>query len=599
MEYAYEKSLLFGKDIVFTYGPLGFLNSDVSQAHLILFRSVFAFFWAGVIALSAIGASQQMPTFVRWFFLVWLILFSTFGGMEFHIYLVLAYCVTQILFTDKWRPAIIACTLACLAVVSLIKFTMLIAAVATVVICAAVKIAERKWREAALVPGGYLLLFICGWLAIGQQLSLLIPWLRASMEIASGYTAAMSYLEHSQVVYFCMATMVAFILTVMITLKSAVQVPARVGMVTILSLYAFFIWKHGIVRPDKHTFWFFMPLPSLLSFLWISPLQAFDGGVKRIAATACLILAIISCLAGMEFQSQGVILERALGWPEYLKIQLVCIGNLLTGQTDKVYTSQRDPAQSWAPNLPQIQAITQKERVDVMNCRQWVAIANRLNYFPRPLIQGYSAYTPYLIDLNKDFYRDKNAPAFVLLKMETIDNRFPTLDDSGALGLLLHRYKPVTSEQSFTLLRRIDAPSYQLETILNRTIHFGEALDISPWAGEQLFMTVDMKPSLTVRLRRIFYQEPRINILIQSEGKERKFRYIPIMGTAPFLISPLLETNDDVIKIYDGKPSGTVSSVIFEEPANFFGKFPESFTVKLYRAPGFQKDARKSFIPGL
>ena len=61
--------------------------------------------------------------------------------------------------------------------------------------------------------------------------------------------------------------------------------------------------------------------------------------------------------------------------------------------------------------LPQIKRTIGQSTVDVFGYGQSLAIANDLNYTPRPIFQGYSAYTPALVKANADFYRSAGAPS--------------------------------------------------------------------------------------------------------------------------------------------------------------------------------------------
>ena len=90
--------------------------------------------------------------------------------------------------------------------------------------------------------------------------------------------------------------------------------------------------------------------------------------------------------------------------------------------------------------------------IDVFNYRQGVALLNDLNYRPRPVIQGYTAYTPDLLRANLDFYRSASRPSYVLFSLETIDGRFPTLDDALLLPYILENYQPVLAEHRFLLM---------------------------------------------------------------------------------------------------------------------------------------------------
>jgi hypothetical protein len=55
LEYAAEHHLQFGKEIVFTYGPLGYLLTDVSLGHMLNERIVFAFALSLFMAWSVVG----------------------------------------------------------------------------------------------------------------------------------------------------------------------------------------------------------------------------------------------------------------------------------------------------------------------------------------------------------------------------------------------------------------------------------------------------------------------------------------------------------------------------------------------------------------
>ena len=55
------------------------------------------------------------------------------------------------------------------------------------------------------------------------------------------------------------------------------------------------------------------------------------------------------------------------------------------------------------------------ESVDVMNYLLLAAVVNEMNYQPRPVIQGFVAYTPALQDLNEEYFRSAGRPHFVML----------------------------------------------------------------------------------------------------------------------------------------------------------------------------------------
>ena len=103
--------------------------------------------------------------------------------------------------------------------------------------------------------------------------------------------------------------------------------------------------------------------------------------------------------------------------------------------------------------------------------------ANGLRYRPRPIIQSYSAYTPFLQQLNKRHFGSVDAPSYLVLSASSIDGRnapdldYPSLEviasryqliGSGSKGSLVLKRKPaiaVTRQlqwNAFTLVLRGD-----------------------------------------------------------------------------------------------------------------------------------------------
>ena len=76
VEYATAHHWQFGTQIVFTFGPLGFLSTRTSLGHLVGARIAFAFFWSTLVALAATSMARRLPGWVRYAFLTWLVVFS-------------------------------------------------------------------------------------------------------------------------------------------------------------------------------------------------------------------------------------------------------------------------------------------------------------------------------------------------------------------------------------------------------------------------------------------------------------------------------------------------------------------------------------------
>src|SRR5208283_1019541 len=137
LEYSTAHHLQFGTQIVFTFGPLGFLAAPTSLGHLLGARIAFAFFWSALVALLATALARRLPRWVRYAFLTWLMVFTLSEGLDQTAFWVMAFG-TLLLLSDKprrhWQaPAIVLALL----VLSLIKFSFLTAAVVSLALVAA------------------------------------------------------------------------------------------------------------------------------------------------------------------------------------------------------------------------------------------------------------------------------------------------------------------------------------------------------------------------------------------------------------------------------------------------------------------------------
>jgi hypothetical protein len=74
--------------------------------------------------------------------------------------------------------------------------------------------------------------------------------------------------------------------------------------------------------------------------------------------------------------------------------------------------------------------------VDAYPWNTQVLLENKLNFTPRPVFQAYAAYTPELEQLNFEYYSSSKAPKFVIYDYCSIDERYPLFDESK-LNLLL------------------------------------------------------------------------------------------------------------------------------------------------------------------
>lgn len=593
LEYARAHDFQFGKDIVFTFGPLGFLNTWVSQGLFPVQRILFALAWSGVVSWSVIGLARQIPGPLKFIFLVWFLVYSNTGWLEQHASLVMAYGCIVLMGDVRERKSASLIFLTFFAFLALIKFTFFMVVVVSIIVCALVQIGKRNYMSTICMLVYFGAIFVFLWIAAGQKCVNLLPWVRGSYEIAAGYTEAMTLIPKTGVLIACTIAGAMYLISLVVIIRSVRLHVSSVGILAVTSAYVFLSWKHGFVRADGHVMSFIFFLPLAYSVLLSDTFQKTMVKKPRLYLASLFLGAVILCNWAADFQEPGIMLTKLICWPQNMVGNSRHILNAVSGRWENSFEALRSGQQSERiPDLPVVRTLIGRSSVDVVNYEQWAALANNLNYRPRPVIQGYSAYTPYLQDLNLSFYQSNKRPQYVLFNMESIDRRFPALDDAPVLLYLLNNYKPVAKEGGFLVLRASPGNFRDARPVLihEQKIAFGEELDLSAYKNRPLIMRVSIQPTFVGRIIKFLFQSPVLAMNTRMNGKLISYRFISSMADRGFVVSPLLLTNKDVNNYYDGATVGCADTISFSAPEYASIQLNKTITVRLYMQRNSIKD---------
>ncbi len=216
--------------------------------------------------------------------------------------------------------------------------------------------------------------------------------------------------------------------------------------------------------------------------------------------------------------------------------------------------------------LPKIRYRVGKARVDMVTLEQGMLLLNILNYAPRPVFQSYSAYTPRLARLNESYFLGANAPDFVIFRLDYIDGRLPMMEDSLALIALLKLYRPVISERGFLLLQRDRKATAEAVAARAGSIPATLGTAVST-AGDDAttlaFIHVDL--SAFGKIYTLLFREPALYVTQQTAtGENQRHRLVRATAATGFVISPMIESNNDWVKQYFAKPLRSVSSIVVD-----------------------------------
>jgi len=142
------------------------------------------------------------------------------------------------------------------------------------------------------------------------------------------------------------------------------------------------------------------------------------------------------------------------------------------------------------------------------------AAANALNYRPLPVLQSYAAYTPYLDKTNAEsLENDATAPRFVLFDWASIDGRHPLLDVPATALALYRHYDQAAAEGEHLLLRRRATPRFGSPRLL-RTCEWRRDRPLPiPASPHPLIARISLQRTAKGTLQDFFFRLPAVTLM--------------------------------------------------------------------------------------
>jgi hypothetical protein len=595
LSYFADQHMQFGKDVIFTYGPLGYLYSPYYSGHLIKNRIILELVAKAVIVILLLVVTQCAGKILGFLFLLNIFLFwparlleSSRSFSPFLTDALFLFTTTFLLVLaaqHEDQPLLSLGVSVSLAFLSLVKFLLLVTSIVGLLPIGVYWAWQRKWFQAGLIVATYVFALLLFWLISGQALSGIIQYLYASMQISTGYAKAM-YIEGANPILLVGAGTLIITATVILELCIYPTVDGKSLLIGLLLAEGlFFSWKHGFIRADTgHIIIFFSFIQLTLGAAWA--LARFRVAHKRtflILTFIGILLSYIGVFPKGAHHYHKLILSNTWYRIENNVVALTDIGRYVDSLQHKLSLAKAQYA------LPTIKNIVEHERVDVFGFEQGIALLNEVNYRPRPVFQSYSAYTPFLLNVNQAFYLSSSAPRFVLFKLQTIDGRIPAADDSMALDALLYNYSPVIAEKGYLLWKqRIERQSLPLRQLFRAgEAIFYEKIDL-PGDQPLIWAQIEWETPLLGKLRELLHKPAEVSIEITSDtGKTNSFRLVEPLARAGFIVSPLFHDTADVIDFVTEMRGNRPLSFKLTGSRRYYSRF----RYKLYRASDFPRQS--------
>lgn len=536
---AMQESLVFGKDYVFTYGALGFLSTRNTLGLNPLILVLFDVFIVANLAYAlfyTIRRYCKIQTILLCFLITYTIASHSMYGDQIPLILLLIsfFWVNYSLKESKvW------------------SFTIPIIA-----ICLSFYIKLSISLAEIIVFYGYLVYFLFSdrknylpKILIGLCLPLLIfllsfplqtdltGYIRGGLSLTDGFNDAMSLKigEYSKFFNIALILVVAFFITF-------IGRNIKTQWILLLSglFLTFITYKQAFVRADLHILIFFTIFPAICSIILV-----FYEEVSKLRVIILTGICVTCLVIGLYFDVYPSIAART----NYLS-------SIISSSDTKRYENNFNRFE-----LPvEARDAIGENSVDIIPWNIDYLHFNRLKYTPRPVIQSYAAYTPYLIDLNKQKYKGDSAPSFVIFSNQSIDNRYSLFDDQEVKLALIKDYSCIKffdlgKENKFLLFQRNpNNTTINYSPAIEKSIKFSQRYDLEN-SDKSYFLKFNINYSLFGKALRTIYRPPQVLINFTLEdGSIRLYRAIVPILNSGVLINPLIEEEEDFFNFVQGTP---------------------------------------------
>lgn len=529
--------LVFGRDVVFSFGPLGFLllpGSPHVLAGAALRVAVHALFCAGLlVAFLRAQSVLQAACFSL------LLLLATALGLtyEYHLLLVLALLLGLALESDR-VPTIAAQLAAALAVVfALIKVSLGVMAmtlVAAYVVAVLLRKSSGAVLEVATAAGAGLLSGVTAVVLAFGSFANFWRWVEMQAEILNGFGSAMSHRGETSVLLLGLGGLACF---------AAVLVPAvyerRPGwlvwpMVLPAVVLAF---KHGFARQDGHAVAFFT---FLLAVLALGVLFARSPAELERGLAACLVATTLAVPVTLRFTAEAS--DRGV---DLLTGRLAAANLGATFHLDRTRRELETRSRRFLvpSRLPAAFVAPLRDRglgVDVVPWELSYIPANDLRWVPSPILQLYQGYTEKLDAWTAGHFEGPRAPDVVLAEFRGVSGRNMVWDTPQTWRALWRWYEPmgIRPRPGVLALRRREAPAeWSFRRLKEERLEVGRWHPV-PASDDWLFAELDMPLSLFGRASRAAFRLPPVYVETEySDGRQVRWRLVPETAGSGILMS--------------------------------------------------------------
>ena len=587
---AFLENLQFGKDIVFAYGPLGFLWRPFLINYNLWSLSLFFSFFTHFLFIGSIFLLLKKLS-ARWYHYIALITILIFAipPIEYKLgIIVLIFLYVLILSTESRGKDLVGLVFmgSLLSIATLIKFNAFFMSISIILIFLVCMLAKKNVKYGAYLMLSYFIFLISLWLVSGQNVANFIRYLHNGIELSHGYTDAMAISGQNWQVFIGLIS----ILSVLVLFMYSVRENKRnILLFLLLNLGILFMaFKHGFVRHDAHVLFFFRVYLLFFGLLLIITLQEIkirEFDYRNHADIFLNIFMIIILFFSMCPVAPSILNDNIMTKsPSYS-----LAGDLLTNPTSfrETVESQKERIRKKYPLDQQTIKYIDEKTVDVFPWDIALCWAYDFNWSPRPVFQSYTAYTQHLDKINSQHFMENSSPQAILYAYKSIDGRYPLFDEPTTFRTILCDYTYLNKSGEFLLLtHNPKAKNCGFEENLG-TINseIGQLVSIPEYNEGYVFGHIELEYSFIGKIMKIIYKP--YPVYMQFKFKDgtysQNFRFIPDTAKNGISLSQYVGNLDDLTSIFQGQIINDIDGIVIEtdNPAHY----SKHVTVKFVGVP--------------
>jgi hypothetical protein len=552
---ASAQGLDFGGDVIWTYGPLGFLK--VPQVAYGTYAVLGAAYTIAVqIALGTTlvwSARRTLPLLIA----VAIALLAAMLLIEPIVAIALIWCL--IVLGAEPPPAAARLFPLAAGIVSAVELLgKLNIGLLVVAMCGVSVVAmDGARRRNVLTFGASLALALAVlWFGTGQGIGDLGHDVSASVAIVTGYSTALARENAPS------GALYAWSLALLGTSILAAYVGARdlpfgkrIATLIVVGLAGFVLWKQAVVRHEveRSLGLFTVLVGTLFAFRWrdYRLWRTDDGRIAVLAALATVLAAAAAYIFIAPWQ-----LGDRLDPIQRTDRAIAQIGDLLIpGERRRAREGSRFlMAGSYALD-PKTRRLLGDNPVDVQPWEAGIAWAYDLDWRPVPVFQAYQAYTSDLDQRNADALASDGGPRRVLRHLNegghtltpssvegrpraelqdanslSVDRRYGAYDAPAAAVAMLCHFEALRTTLTYQVLRRVPDRCGEPRRLVSRTAEYGEPIEVPRGRGRDdvvIARVHGLEPTGVERLRTFLFRAATRSIVFDGRAE---YRLVP--GTA-------------------------------------------------------------------